>query len=747
MNRIKGSIALKIFVQIGLFLSGLILLIATYHVFTYLDSYTTSTNNFTETSEFQSKYLKYVERVAVYIDYREKGYTSSVGYDSNSIDLSALFEKDKKRDNKNNSETGQKDFDYYNAILNETNTNFLYYVKNLNTGAIYYSPNLEDTVKKQLASGNPEEAMDQYLKRAQSNPAYLIINTSTQKFITNVNRTYQYLNDENLRWVIDYISGNVNGDFNITKEDVARDEYIICTTIAKGFPNRNDEFGIMYDNFIELHDNYKMSLYPVPISFVLLLFFFGLAIAFAGHKKGVEGISINSFDRLYTEIGFLVIVICIGILYLLGARAGSILFYDFHLKYYYVLMFGYAIMYPICMVGLLSVIRRFKANVLYQNSLLFKGISKFTTFIKNFFAQRNLTYQVIFWIILFAFMQAIAFYVYNKPILFGRKFEFIVVSAISYYILAYVFLKAAIDFNILKIETKKITEGNLTHKIPIEKMSAPAKALGEYINNIGDGLSGAVDEKLKSERLKTELIANVSHDIKTPLTSIINYVDLLKKENLGNEVAVGYLEILSTKSWRLKTLIEDLVEASKASSGTITLNLECLNLVELVRQSIGEFEDKLLSHNLEPVLSISEEPVYILADGRSTYRIIENIFSNVFKYALSGTRVYVDITADEKSATVSVKNISANKLNINADELMERFVRGDLARNTEGSGLGLSISKSLAALQDATFDIILDGDLFKAMVKFHRIEQPPKISYPVIDDKISDETETENFHS
>ena len=245
--------------------------------------------------------------------------------------------------------------------------------------------------------------------------------------------------------------------------------------------------------------------------------------------------------------------------------------------------------------------------------------------------------------------------------------------------------------------------------------------LGEYVNNIGDGISAAVDEKLKSERLKTELIANVSHDIKTPLTSIINYVDLLKKENLENERAEKYLEVLSAKSWRLKTLIEDLVEASKASSGTINFNLESLNLVELVRQSLGEFEDRFIAHNLEAILTIKEEPVFILADGRSTYRIIENIFSNVNKYALSGTRIYVDINTTEDSVIVSVKNISASKLNINADELMERFVRGDLSRNTEGSGLGLSIAKSLASLQNATFDIILDGDLFKAVVTFKKL--------------------------
>lgn len=405
-------------------------------------------------------------------------------------------------------------------------------------------------------------------------------------------------------------------------------------------------------------------------------------------------------------------------------KISSTLLGNFDLKIFYILILAYTILYPFCMFGFLSLIRRCKANILFRNSLLNILYHRLCLFIIDFFAQRNFTYRVAFLLILFGGIQAIAFYSYFVINIINNISVFMILIVSDYIFLGYVLFKAAIDYNILSDETRKLTEGNLTHKIPVSNMCAPARTLGDYINNIGNGLSAAVDEKLKSEHLKTELITNVSHDIKTPLTSIINYVDLLKKENLENETAVGYLEILSTKSWRLKTLIEDLVEASKASSGTITMNLECLNLVELIRQSVGEFQDRFNSHNLETILTIAEEPIYIMADGRSTYRIIENIFSNVNKYTLSGTRVYVDITTEAETVSVSVKNISANKLNISADELMERFVRGDLARNTEGSGLGLSIAKSLANLQDATFDIILDGDLFKAVLRFHRIEQP-----------------------
>jgi len=725
MNKVKGSFLVKALVHIVLFLLGLTILIGTYNIFMYLESYSTNDTTFTETSEFQNKYLKYVERVAVYIDYREKGFSGRVGYDSSSLDLSALYEKEKKRPDSSKSISNTDDFEYYNAILNNVNSNFLYYVRNLKTGAVYYSQSLKDTVVAKSKDDDSLDTMDAYLQSVKLNPAYLIINTETERYFTNVNRNHKLLNDENLNWVMDYITGN--SAKNSKTLDSYRGDYILCVSIVDGFPNSSDEFGSMYKQFQELHYNYKLFLYPVPISFVFLLLFFVIAVAFTGHKKGIQGVVLTSFDRLYTEVGFTLVAVGILCLCVLAFYLGELLNDDFHLKINYIIIIAYTIVYPFCMFGLLSLIRRCKANLIFHNSLFYIGCCKFISFIKDFFAQRNLTYRIAILLLIFAVIQFLTFNAYRHHVYSDIRVP-IVVIILDYIFLSYVLFKAAIDYNILRKETKILTEGDLNHKIPISNMCTPARTLGEYINNIGDGFSAAVDEKLKSEHLKTELITNVSHDIKTPLTSIINYVDLLKKENLENETAAGYLDVLSAKSWRLKTLIEDLVEASKASSGTLSMNLECLNLVELVRQSVGEFQDRFISHNLETILNIEEESIFIMADGRSTYRIIENIFSNANKYALSGTRVYVDITTEAKTVSVSVKNISANKLNIHADELMERFVRGDLSRNTEGSGLGLSIAKSLADLQDATFDIILDGDLFKAVIRFHRIEQPPKDS-------------------
>ena len=220
-----------------------------------------------------------------------------------------------------------------------------------------------------------------------------------------------------------------------------------------------------------------------------------------------------------------------------------------------------------------------------------------------------------------------------------------------------------------------------------------------YIDDIAGGLSNAIEQSLKSERLKTELITNVSHDIKTPLTSIINYVDLLKKEKMPNEKATEYLMILDNKSQRLKKLTEDLVEASKASSGNIKLNKEKLNVKELVQQVSGEFEDRFKERNLEEITTFPEQDVYIKADGRYMCRILENVYSNVAKYAMENTRVYLDVVKNQHTVVIQMKNISKQELNISADELMQRFVRGETSRNTEGSGLGLSIASSLTELQ------------------------------------------------
>ena len=271
--------------------------------------------------------------------------------------------------------------------------------------------------------------------------------------------------------------------------------------------------------------------------------------------------------------------------------------------------------------------------------------------------------------------------------------------------------------------TEKIKNGDLEYKIPI-KDDDNFTVLAENINNIGQGLENSIEDALKSERMKAELITNVSHDLKTPLTSIINYIELIKKEkNIEPDYINDYIKVLDSKSKRLKVLIEDLFEASKASSGNLEINMNKIELRQLLRQSIGEMEEKILESNLDIRLNLPEDKVYIYADGRRMYRVLENLLSNIIKYSLNNTRVYIDLNVNEGKVTLIMKNISSYELNFDPVEIMERFKRADESRNTEGSGLGLAIAKDLVNLQGGKFHIEIDGDLFKSVLEFDELNQ------------------------
>ncbi|WP_052356818.1 HAMP domain-containing sensor histidine kinase [[Clostridium] dakarense] len=271
--------------------------------------------------------------------------------------------------------------------------------------------------------------------------------------------------------------------------------------------------------------------------------------------------------------------------------------------------------------------------------------------------------------------------------------------------------------------TEKIKKGDLNYKIPV-KGNDNFTVLAQNINNIGEGLEKSIDKQLKSERMKSELITNVSHDLKTPLTSIINYVELIKKEkDIRPEHIKDYVNVLDSKSKRLKLLIEDLFEASKVGSGNIELNMEKIDVKQLLRQSIGEMEEKLSNSNLDIKLNLPEDNIYIYADGRRMYRVFENLLSNIAKYSLDGTRVYIDLLDNEDNIKLSMKNISSYELNFDPKEIMERFKRADESRNTEGSGLGLAIAKDLVNLQGGNFEINIDGDLFKSTLEFKKIKE------------------------
>lgn len=272
----------------------------------------------------------------------------------------------------------------------------------------------------------------------------------------------------------------------------------------------------------------------------------------------------------------------------------------------------------------------------------------------------------------------------------------------------------------------QLAAGNLDYKVPTDRLYGEFRRHGENLNNLRQGIQHAVEEQMKSERMKTELITNVSHDIKTPLTSIVSYVDLLKKEPMPTDQAKEYLDVLDRQAARLKKLIEDLVEASKASTGNLTVHFQPTDVNVLLSQSSGEYQERLAARDLSLVLTPAEEAPWISADGQLLWRVFENLLSNAQKYAMPGTRVYLSCQTTEAEVAVTFRNISATPLNISAEELMDRFVRGDAARSTEGSGLGLSIARDLTQLQHGRFDLTIDGDLFKVVLTFPRCPQPPE---------------------
>lgn len=270
----------------------------------------------------------------------------------------------------------------------------------------------------------------------------------------------------------------------------------------------------------------------------------------------------------------------------------------------------------------------------------------------------------------------------------------------------------------LKEAGRSLANGEFDRKIDTKELFLDLKEHGEDLNSISEGMTKAVEERMKSERFKTELITNVSHDIKTPLTSIINYVDLLASEGITDEKTAEYIDVLDRQSKRLKKLTDDLVEASKAATGTVKLDMVPCKVAVLMSQACGEYDSKMEDKQLKLISDISDENAEIMADGRSMWRIFDNILNNICKYSQPGTRVYQSMVKKGDNVLITYKNTSAYQLNISEEQLMERFVRGDSSRHTEGSGLGLSIAKNLTELQGGSFKISIDGDLFKVMVEF-----------------------------
>ena len=567
---------------------------------------------------------------------------------------------------------------------------------------------------------------------------YLLVNEEAKIAYTNIQQTSKTNTIEKLKqeiisnnkyWSIsnNQIQTNIE---RLSEENIVRNEDL--QKISEF--SMNKQYYTAFDETVQNIDsssditlnralyNQTKSLYKYSYSTLIISIIIGsieliYLIYSLGYVKNKEEIYLSWLDKIPLEILFFGYCLLFFVEAALLVMCLSVISVNVNLCVMLIMLVGYFSVLS-ALYGAGTLLKRIKAHTFFKNSITYRIlkwlIQKYKN-VKNIISSnKNLGGKIALYFI----------GIVTVSIHIGLIFkEFGILLDIVFWIWCYYKIMKEVDkFKQIHDATEKIYKGDTNIKLDESLYTGVLKELAIYINDIAGGFSNAIKESLKSERLKTELITNVSHDIKTPLTSIINYVNLLKQENIQNEKAKEYIEVLDNKSQRLKKLIEDLVEASKASSGNIKINKEVLNVKELLNQVTGEFEDKFNSRGLNIISKLPEKTVYIKADSRYLYRVLENIYSNVAKYAEENTRVYIDcILEEENTVAIYVKNISKDELNISADELMQRFVRGDKSRNTEGSGLGLSIAKSLTELQDGTFNIYLDGDLFKVAIKFKRV--------------------------
>ncbi|MCR5754210.1 MAG: HAMP domain-containing histidine kinase [Acetatifactor sp.] len=388
-------------------------------------------------------------------------------------------------------------------------------------------------------------------------------------------------------------------------------------------------------------------------------------------------------------------------------------------------MFGFLSSWVFC-IFFYSLVRRIQGRNLWKKSLfcmIFRGVFRVFDFILT---HGNAAVRTLIMYNLFLLLNVLGVYLlYTYRTVFGIVFTIIISMVVFDVFIGMILFKNSAERSDIVDGINRIRGGEVEYKLNVDTLRGTNREMADAVNNIGEGIRKAVSTSMKDEKMRTDLITNVSHDIKTPLTSIINYVDLIKRMGIQEEPLKGYIAILDTKSQRLKQLTDDLVEASKISSGNIKLDKKDIDLTELVSQTIGEFSDKLEEKRLTVIFENSTLATHIYADSRRMWRVIENLFNNLCKYALEGTRVYIDMKVNEGVVELSIKNISKEQMNIKPEELTERFIRGDSARSTEGSGLGLSIARSLVEVQGGNFEIQLDGDLFKIVIRFPEYNPQP----------------------
>ncbi len=632
---------------------------------------------------------------------------------------------------------GLKDGDNFNAYAPNFSDNILYEIKNEN-GNIVYS-NIDDSAGNYKVSIKSDFYVlkDEYRNEDVTKETYEEVETGAP--VEDEGTSAPVEESTTLISSIDAekLSTTVEGSFDYNADPSTREFYddkSYETTISyKAVPVEKDYIyymGQFYD-FLVMHES---NLYiATVVSAVLSLVLFIILLRVAGHTEKSEDIFISKFDKIPADV---LTAIYGGLTFLLGI--GFYALYETMDDWWYYNSFFYEILpllIVLCIIGvfvdfvllatlLMTLSVRFKTSTFIKSTIIYKLIVLIWKVLKNVWKgfvnlNKNIWKLVrkmpMVWksVIAVVVIMFVEFIILTLDWGYWWPATFIING-----ILCVGIILVAILLKEIKNTTEDIANGNVYNKIDTKHLFLDLKDHAENINNISDGIQKAVAEQMKSERFKTELITNVSHDIKTPLTSIINYVDLLEKEEINNETAKEYIDVLSRQSTRLKKLIDDLLEASKVSTGNINVNLMKFELGILLSQALGEYEERFEKNNLQVVLNKTDEMLFVMADNRHMWRVFDNVLNNIAKYAQQGTRVYIDAKRNGKFAEISFRNISKDPLNISGDELMERFVRGDSSRNTEGSGLGLSIAKSLTEVQRGNLNIQIDGDLFKVLLTF-----------------------------
>lgn len=581
----------------------------------------------------------------------------------------------------------------YESKFNSKNTNLRYAVVDMNLGVIYTN---ESRIREEISFSKEALLLEDFVPYLKPYGTYF--------FMNSVNMGY----DSNLRLENEHFL-EIMRNFNNTMTG----NYYIAVAVDYNFPVR-DSFYTKKIEYDEIQPWYRTACVAAMVSTVVAFALFVYITFAAGHVGNDEEVVLNWFDHIKTEIAAL-LMIGLAALEILIIRGISI---DYQFGFWNNVIIGViaCIVNLSFLVGYLTLVRRIKKETLWKNSICYGVVS----FVLRIFHNRKIATRTITVFSIYIIVNGL---LVLYGILYGNLLIGLGVPVAVSVVAGIYIVRDAMERSEIIDGISNIVDGNLDYKITTKELHRDNMILASAINNISNGLRTAVEESIRNERMKTELITNVSHDIKTPLTSIINYVGLIKREEIENQRIKEYVEVLESKSQRLKHLTEDLVEASKISSGNIELQIERINFVELIYQTAGEFDDRFDEKNLSMVLNIAKEPVVVMADGRRVWRIIENLYNNVAKYALSGTRVYADLVVDHKKAVFSLKNISESQLNFQADELTERFIRGDVSRSTEGSGLGLSIAKNLTELQGGEFEIYVDGDLFRVTVTLPLAEE------------------------